>query len=124
MKLKFLARDGHTVRWPGLPSTGQIHRAVGRSFVPGNPAKREPSRLSADESPTEIDSDSPQAPHLIRQCQKGGLWAADADTAAFCGVEFVELARDTDGEWIAAQKKQSATSRAARAAEPERKAEV
>lgn len=123
MKLKFLARDGHTVRWPGLPATGQIHRAVGRTFIAGDPTKREPARLAADAQPVELDSEHENAPHLIRQCQKGGLWAADAETTAFCGVDLVELAQDTDGEWIAAPKKVVAQSRAQRV-ESERKAEV
>jgi hypothetical protein len=99
MKLKFHSRDGHTVYWPNTKAPGQFARCVGRTFDAGKRA------YIADKEPSEVDSDHHDAPHLIRQCQKGGLFAADAATAAFCGVELVTISQDTDGEWIRATAK-------------------
>jgi hypothetical protein len=101
MKLRFYSRDGHTVAWPGGKSPGQIPHLVGRSFKPST-KPGVAGVFVADKEAAEVDSDAPEAAHLIRQCQKGGLWPADEATAASCGVEFVKVAQDTDGEWIKA----------------------
>ena len=102
MRLKFLARNEHTVYWPGSRSTGQARQQIGKTFVAGK-SPSEPARYALDKQPTEVDSDSPDAPHAIRQCQKGALWAADRETAAFCGVEFVQVALDADGDFSPAK---------------------
>jgi hypothetical protein len=105
MKLKFLARRGpdgvpRFVNVPGPLVQGQPMLRVGRSWSPAT-GPGSPSENRATKEPFEISSTDQAAPHLARQCQKGGLWAADKATAEFCGVEFVNVTQDADGEWIA-----------------------
>jgi hypothetical protein len=38
-----------------------------------------------------------------KACRKGALWAADKETAAACGVQFVEV-EHADGVWSVAKK--------------------
>lgn len=116
MRLKFRARAGGVVNWPGAKIQGHLPRYVGRHFV----ASEKPGvagAYAADKDAVELDPSSEDAPHLIRQCKKGGLWAADAETAAHCGVEYVNLTQDDDGEWIAAR---SAPKPAPAKAEPKK----
>jgi hypothetical protein len=106
MKLRFFARRGpdgvpHFVNWPGLRGVGQSIPRVGRTFVGGS-SPASPASYPASKVAAEVDDGAAEAPHLIRQCQKGGLWAADEATAAACGVEFVKPVQDADGEWVAA----------------------
>lgn len=115
MKLKFYSRDGHVVRWPGTYAPGQPDRRVGRTFVAAE-GRDKPARQIANKDATEIDSEAPEAAHLVRQCQKGGLWPADQVTAEFCGVAFTKLRQDTDGEWVA--------DRSAASPQPKPKAEA
>jgi hypothetical protein len=109
MQLAFYARAGHVVAWPGSAAPGQPRRFVGRSFV-ASPDKKAGvvGAYVADKEPAKVDSDHPDAAHLVRQCQKGGLWAADADTARACGVELPRLDQDADGEWVSAKGTKSA----------------
>jgi hypothetical protein len=110
MGLKFLPRAGHMVHFTAGNSAGQISRFVGRTLKPIAKGGAGAVAYVSDDEPTEVDPDSPDAAHLIRQARKGdpGVWPADEATAAACGVEFVKLARDPDGEWIAALKAVSA----------------
>jgi hypothetical protein len=39
-------------------------------------------------SPTEADEEVAYRAEYVRACKDGDLWAADADTAAACGVRF------------------------------------
>jgi len=98
MGLKFLPRAGHLVGFAGGRTYGQIARYVGRSFKAAA-APGQAGAFIASAEPVEVPEDSSDAVHLIRQAQKGGLWAADEATAAACGVEFVRLERGADGEW-------------------------
>ncbi len=103
MKLKFHSRRDNKVAWPGANTYGQPPRYIGRSFSPGDgktiaashPATKEPDVVDTDTAATR------DVEHIVRQCRKGGIWAADAATAAACGVEFVSVTQDADGEWIA-----------------------
>lgn len=100
MKLRFYARAGCLENWPGSKAVGQPPRYIGRTFV----ASDKPGVLGAlvaDREPVELDDGSPDAPRLMRKCLKGGLWPADKETAARCGVDFVAVEQDADGEWVA-----------------------
>ena len=103
MKLKFLSRDGHATPFPGVYGIGQPSTRVARTFVAA--AEGKPARYVANKEPLEIDSDAPEATYLVRKCSKGELWAADAATAAMCGVELRQLQQDADGEWTVAPAK-------------------
>jgi hypothetical protein len=105
MKLKFRARDGYATPFPGVYGIGQPSVRVGRTFVPA--AGGMTARYLANNEPTEIDSDAPEAAYLVRKCRKGEIWAADTATASLCGVEFRELKQDADGEWNVAPSKTS-----------------
>lgn len=88
MKLRFYAaRDAcvpqRDVNGDNLPAImGSAMRYVGRSFdgQRGYPAA---------ESAYECESDTGEGAYLRRECSRGDLIAADADTAAACGVQFV-----------------------------------
>lgn len=109
MILKFYAREDALVRYPGLtPRAGQPARYVGRDFIAGETApipgtdKRQtmkPASNPAKPQPDEFDSESAEGQALMRHCRKNGLWAADKDTAAACGVEFVPVEL-VDGMWV------------------------
>lgn len=124
MGLKFLPRAGHTTPFASGNAFGQLARYIGRTFKRSD----RPNAVSgagawvADAEPIEIDpaQNPEEAEHFRRQVRKDdpGLWPADAATAAWCEVPFVPLARDADGEWIAAPKS------GAPAKPPEKKAEA
>ena len=102
MKLKFYSRRDHKVAWPGANSTGQPPRYIGRSWSVGD-GKTTAALHHASKEPDVVDTDttSPSdVAHIVRQCSKGGLWPADAATAAACGVALPKLTQDEDGEWI------------------------
>lgn len=104
MGLKFLPRAGHMVPFAAGNAFGQLSRFVGRSFKPsGQPGFA--GAYAADAEPVEVDPNGEDAAHLIRQARKNdpGVWPADEATAAACGVEFVKLSRDSDGEWMPAK---------------------
>jgi hypothetical protein len=105
MKLRFAAREDLLVREAGTTyRAGSPARYYGRSFdaaTRGYPANAEPYAVEAE-------SDDGQ--RSAKQCRKGALWAADKETAAAVGVEFVEI-EHAEGAWTA--KAKSAASRAA-----------
>jgi hypothetical protein len=105
MKLKFYGRNEHTVHFTGR-SRGQPDRIIGKTFVPAN--GKEPPRYALNKDPEEIDSANTE---LAEKCKRAvanpngaGLWPADKETAAFCGVEFVPVEFDADGDWSPARK--------------------
>jgi hypothetical protein len=100
MLLKFFGRNAHTVYWPGTYAPGQARPQPGKTFIPAE-GRDKPARYVLDKEPAEVDSDKdPEAAaHFARQCKKGGLLAADKETAAHCGVEFVQVAQGADGDW-------------------------
>jgi hypothetical protein len=110
MKLKFRARPAMSCAWPNSHFAGQPRRFVGRDFVAGDEAKKLPASYRASAEPSEVDAADAAAEHLTRKCRKGELWAADVETAAACGVEFVDLAKGDDGEWFPSAKKQPTAS--------------
>ncbi len=91
-KFRFFARDDLLVTVPGSrPMMGQAPQYVGRLFVAGDgttgashPAKPEPYECEAD-------SDEGRRLALLTR-RDAALWAADAETAAGCGVDFVAVA--------------------------------
>jgi hypothetical protein len=104
MGLKFLARAGHMATFAAGNAFGQLPRYIGRTFKPSPKGSGSVGAFVADAEPTEVPEVGPDAEHLTRMARKGGVWAADKATADACGVEFVELKKDDDGEWIAAPK--------------------
>ncbi len=108
MLLKFYAKHGHVVHWPGLKTKGQVHHYVGRRF------HRHPDDVHAKKTgisghhrgqpePATVDSESDDAFHLVRYAQKGGLWPADEATAQHCGIQFTALQFDhATHEWMPA----------------------
>lgn len=125
MGLKFLPRAGHMVHFASGNASGQLSRYVGRTFKPVAKAGVA-GAYAADDEPVEVDPDSADAAHLIRQARKSdpGVWPADEATAAACGVEFVKLGRDSDGEWIAAPRAAVAPGAVSSTRKPEPKAEA
>lgn len=92
--LKFHAKPGGCTPWPNSHVGGQTRRFIGRTYVAETrqyPASSEPDQV------TESDAD---APHMMRKCTRGEIWAADEATAKACGVDFVPLERGADGEWF------------------------
>lgn len=95
--LKFHAKPGGMTAWPNSHFGGQSRRYVGREFkrlddkTVAYPAKVEPDQVA--------DNDA-DAQHLIRKVVRGELYAADQHTADACGVAFMPLESDQDGEWF------------------------
>ncbi len=99
MLLKFLAKSGHCVHWPGPKAPGQVHMYVGRDFVPGDKEKGTAVSHPASKEPATVESDSFEGTRLAKLCSRDdSLWPADESTAAFCSKVYVELAL-VDGEW-------------------------
>lgn len=121
MKLRFHSRAGHKVAWPGANFSGQPPRYIGRSWLAGD-GKTTAAVHPATKDPDVVDTETTESrdvEHIMRQCRKGGLWAADEATAAACGVEFVKVTQDADGEWFvgSAPKRSSAAAEKPRASE-------
>ncbi len=121
MKLKFHSRRDHKVAWPGANNFGQPPRYIGRSFVIGD-GKTEAAVHPANKEPDVVDTETTESrdvQHIVRQCSKGGLFPADRETAAACGVEFVSVTLDSDGEWVvgSAPKRSSAAADKPKASE-------
>lgn len=122
MKLKFHSRAGHKVAWPGTNFTGQPPRYIGRTFTAGD-GKTSAASHPASKEPDVVDTETTESrdvAHITRQCLKGGIWPADAATAAACGVPFPKLTQDDDGEWIvetSAPKRSSAATEKSKAPE-------
>lgn len=113
-KVKFYARGPGIVTHPGTrPIVGNMPRYVGRrsKMVDGSgivdgvlryaPQASYPVKQEGDIFPEK----SREARQLIRRVRKEELWAANEETAKFCGVPYVAL-EFTDGEW--SPRKQSA----------------
>jgi hypothetical protein len=117
MQLKFYAKKDHVVHWPGPKFTGQRHDYVGRKFEKASDDKAAKAAgvlgvHAALKEAAEIDSAAPGADDLIRYCRKGGLWPADADTAAACGVEFTKVEySDSEREWLPAKAEKKPAAR-------------
>lgn len=93
MKLSFYARPGCVVYPPGEKRPGAVNHYVGRRFDPESRAH------NALEKPAEFDSETDAGRELMRRVRRDhSLWAADAETAAACGVPFVDVAL-SGGEW-------------------------
>ncbi len=97
MILKFYARDG-LVREPGRrPMIGQAAVYLGREFVP--PSKREDGSIVDAALPATKDGftwdtdrhEHAHNEHVMKAARKGAFWPADKDTAAACGVAFVDV---------------------------------
>ena len=95
MQLKFFARGDLLVTLPGFaPVVGQPLLRVGRDWssreaVP--PATKEPFSCDSESAPGR------RLKKLIARDES--LWAADKETAAECGVPFVDL-EFKDGSWV------------------------
>jgi hypothetical protein len=106
MKLKFFAKAEHVVHVPGPKRSGQLHNYVGRSFVLETDEKvAKETRVAGQHRATKeafaIDLRAPEADDLIRSAVQGGLWPADAETAAAIGVPFTKLKYDESAyEWL------------------------
>lgn len=99
MKLKFLAREDLLVREAGIgPVIGEAARYYGRTFDPatrGYPASKEPF---------EVDAESEDGLKCAKQCRKGALFAADEQTAAAIGVDFIDHEFNGAGAHVAKRK--------------------
>ncbi len=113
--LKFYAREDALVRYPGIvPAIGQAPRYIGREFLMGEAERgadgkmrtTKPASNPATKDPAEFAEGTAEAAAVMRHCRKGALWAADKDTAAACGVEFVAV-EFKDGVWVKATAKPS-----------------
>jgi hypothetical protein len=93
MKLRFYAKAGHSVHWPGLKATGQAYAYVGRQLASSGASQ------PASKDAVEVDASSEEGRRFAKLCKRdGSLWPADKATANHCGVEFVELDY-ADTEW-------------------------
>ncbi len=99
--LKFHAKPGGLTPWPNSAVGNQQRRYVGRTYDADKRA------CPAAAEPSEVKDDDEDAPHLLRKCTRGEIWAADEHTAQVAGVKFVPLERDADGEWVAAASKKT-----------------
>ena len=104
MLLKFHAKPGALCPWPNSHFAGQPRRYIGRRFVAPNAETKAPAAYPANDEPDAVDANDADAPAIIRYCRKGNVWPADVATAAVCGIDFVALAKDAEGEWLAASK--------------------
>ncbi len=59
-----------------------------------------PAAYKANDKPYETFAAGRSGRRLAKLCLRGELWAADKETATFCGVKFVECEQDDDGEWV------------------------
>lgn len=90
MKLRFHPRGAGQVRVPGSPhAVDQPARYIGRRK---NPKTNE---YEASEKPHEVDASAAGneliLPRYRKLTQRGEIWAADEQTAQFCGVPFVPV---------------------------------
>jgi hypothetical protein len=108
--LRFHARPGHTVSWPGTKFAGQRARYVGRTTKIEKDAAGAVVAIShpAVEEPACVDPDSKdrfereKAARLLRLMAIESvkpLLPADEATAKACGIPFVPVEL-RDGEWL------------------------
>ena len=92
MKLRFYARPDNRVTRPGSRLPG---RAVGYVGL-----QHGADGYSAKDEPDEFDSDTPAGRRLLSLMRREhSLWPSDKATADKCGVAFVDVAKDSRGEW-------------------------
>jgi hypothetical protein len=96
MKLRFYARAGQMVRVPGQQiMVGQPVKYVGRKTV-------KDMRHEASSDPYEVEAGTRRAMRLVKLVRRDQcLWPADEPTAKACGVRFVPVKQDSNGEWVA-----------------------
>ncbi len=93
MMLYFRALPGCVCHWLGPKHVGQLANYIGRQY------DRETKQHRAINEAVQVQAETPDGRRCALFCSRGELWAADPKTAAFCGVPFVELEQDADGEW-------------------------
>jgi len=102
MILSFHPKRGAMPKWPGKGPGSYPY--VGRSFdvdTRANRANKSPASLPAHGADGRLTDD---ARRLVELCARDGdLLPADKATAEFCGVAFVALEQDADGEWAPAK---------------------
>lgn len=108
MKLRFYARPGHVLPWPGQMSSGQIRQYVGREskVLDGVISHR------ANETPAEIDPETADGKRILRLFRietEKPLVPANKETADALGVPFVP-GKVVDGEWQADAATQKASA--------------
>lgn len=114
-RLRFLARgtslvaDVHAQEHPTHP----VRRFVGRRWQ-----EVLPGRWSW--VPTGEPQECEYHPDLVDAVKKGDLWAADEESAAFCGVGFDPDFGDEETETIKAWKAKQASAAAPKKEEPRR----
>jgi hypothetical protein len=93
--LKFIAARDTLVPVPGAAqSTGQAPKYINRMLVD--------AAFPAHSKPFEVKPTDPRASRLRRKCASGDLFPFDRETAAACGVPFVQRSL-VDGEWAETQ---------------------
>jgi YD repeat-containing protein len=102
--LRFYARPGHVCAWPGPKFQGQPARYIGRTTKVTRDAAGNVTEIAhpAIAEPVEIDPKSKDGQRVLRLMRieaEKPLQPADAETAAACGVPFVQVAL-RDGEWL------------------------
>jgi len=103
MKLRFIAREDALATVPGSrASVGQSAHYVGRTYVAPKdgkggmyPATQEPHEAMFDMSKQD---DVIRFNRYVKIAKRGDIWPADQETAAACGVEFVQASFKA-GEW-------------------------
>lgn len=102
MILRFFAREDILATVPDSPiALGQHIPRVGRSFLKGEmPATKEPHEVDT----SNVSMATVEA--YKRMARFEDIWCADAETAAFCGVQFLNLSFK-DGAYTRAPEKVS-----------------
>lgn len=105
MTLRFYARGKGKVTDPRSPhNDGQLPKYVGRAWVPSDDKA---NRKIGAHMPTKQAYECEPGPVGLRLAlltrRDSSLWPADAETARYCQVDYVELefvgVEGTDGEW-------------------------
>lgn len=101
--LRFYARPGHVLPWPGPKFQGQPVRYIGRKTKLFKDDAGEVVAIGhpAIEQPVEIDENSREGQRILRLFRienEPPLWPADTETAKACGVPYVDVELK-DGEW-------------------------
>lgn len=113
-KIKVYARGSGLVTRPGYrPVAGNLPRYVGRRAklvdgvrkLGGQELTGKQATFPATQDGEVFDLKSDAARELLRRVRHDELWAANEETAKFCGVPYVAL-EFTDGDWT--PRKQSA----------------
>lgn len=117
MKLSFYPKSGTSPQWPGKGQGDYAH--AGRTFdaeTRANVPHAEPFTVESHDARGNMTREA----HVfaVELCKRDGdVHPADKATADFCGVPFVEMAQDEDGEWIPRTTPHKASSSAKRLSE-------